>query len=268
MEKMEAAEAAIYNNMNRISLSDMKAVKLMNRIDTKFVAPRSALTQILKRAHAMGYMVQYADSVLSSYYTVYYDTAELEMYTVHHNRKLRRQKIRCRTYVESELSFLEIKNKNNKGRTKKIRIAVDRNEELFLRQNNEAVQFIDTNSKYKLTRLQPSITTEFSRITLVNQEKTERITIDVNVNFHNFHNGSDGNLNDVIIIELKQDGRYVSTMRSILLDMRIRPMKISKYCMGIVLTFCDDPTVKTNRFKIKLKKINKLITQNRYVTIS
>lgn len=252
------AESAIYDSMTRISLSDMKAVKLMNRVDTKFVAPRAALSQILLQAKAMGYMVQFSDSVLSGYSTIYYDTHELEMYTMHHNRKLCRQKIRCRTYVGSDLSFLEIKNKNNKGRTKKIRITVDDTDTVAIRKNTEAVQFINSNTKYDFGRLLPALTTEFSRITLVNKEKTERITIDVDVNFYNFFNGRRGNLNEIIIIELKQDGRYASMMRQILREMRIKPFKISKYCIGTVLTNLDNPGVKVNRFKIKLKKINKL----------
>lgn len=265
MESTPITESAIYNTMQRITLSEMKAVKLMNRTDTKFVAPRCALAEILSRAKEMGYMVQYTNGVLSSYSTIYFDTHDLEMYTMHHNRKLRRQKIRCRTYVESKLSFLEIKNKNNKGRTKKIRITVDESDSIALRQNDEAIDFVNSNTKYRFNELVPALTTEFSRITLVNPEKTERITIDLNVSFYNFFNKQCGNLKPIIIIELKQDGRYVSTMRQILRDLRIMPLKMSKYCMGTVIT-TTNPNVKTNRFKIKLKKIKKLSSQN-YDTI-
>lgn len=252
------AEATIYDNMPRITLSEMKSVKLMNRTDTKFVAPRCTLSKILTKAKDMGYMVQYTDNVLSSYSTIYYDTDQLEMYTMHHNRKLCRQKIRCRTYVESQLSFLEIKNKNNKGRTKKIRISVADTDTTLIKHNQEAARFINDNTKYDFNRLSPALTTEFSRITLVNREKTERITIDINVNFYNFFNDKRDDLNEIIIIELKQDGRYTSLMRQILREMRIKPFKISKYCIGTVLTNLDNPDVKINRFKIKLKKLHKL----------
>lgn len=253
------SEAVIWNQMPHISLDEMKSVKLMNRTDTKFVAPRCALAQILKHATQMGYMVQYTTGVLNSYSTIYYDTTTLEMYTMHHNRKLRRQKIRSRTYIESEISFLEIKNKNNRGRTKKIRISVPNTDTSLIKQNKEAVKFIETNTKYLFPSLQPALITEFSRITLVNKEKTERITIDLNVNFHNFIHNNDDNLNDIIIIELKQDGRYVSTMRQILRDLRIMPFKISKYCVGTALT---NPDAKANRFKKKIILLKKIAQYN------
>lgn len=253
------SEAVIWDQMPRISLDEMKSVKLMNRTDTKFVAPRCALAQILKRATKMEYMVQYTTGVLNSYSTIYYDTLGLEMYTMHHNRKLCRQKVRSRTYIESEISFLEIKNKNNRGRTKKIRISVPDTDTTQIKENAEAVEFIEKNTKYVFSDLRPSLTTEFSRITLVNKEKTERITIDLNVNFHNFIHNNDGNLNDIIIIELKQDGQYVSTMRQILRDLRIMPFKISKYCVGTALT---NPDAKSNRFKKKIILLKKIAQYN------
>lgn len=253
------SEAKIWDQMPHISLDEMKSVKLMNRTDTKFVAPRCALAQILKRATKMEYMVQYTTGVLNSYSTIYYDTLGLEMYTMHHNRKLCRQKVRSRTYIESEISFLEIKNKNNRGRTKKIRISVPDTDTTLIKENSEAIKFIEKNTKYAFSNLRPSLTTEFSRITLVNKEKTERITIDLNVNFHNFIHNNDGNLNDIIIIELKQDGRYVSTMRQILRDLRIMPFKISKYCVGTALT---NPDAKSNRFKKKIILLKKIAQYN------
>lgn len=252
-------EAVIWDKMPHISLDEMKSVKLMNRTDTKFVAPRCVLAQILKRAAQMEYMVQYTTGVLNNYSTIYYDTPELEMYTMHHNRKLCRQKVRSRTYIESKISFLEIKNKNNRGRTKKIRISVSDTDTTLIGENFEAVKFIEKNTKYTFSNLRPSLTTEFSRITLVNKEKTERITIDLNVNFHNFIHDNDDNLNDIIIIELKQDGRYVSTMRQILRELRIMPFKISKYCVGTALT---NPDVKSNRFKKKIILLKKIAQYN------
>ena len=47
------------------------------------------------------------------------------MYLIHHDRHLVRDKVRVRTYVDSHLTFCEVKHKNNKGRTKKKRIAVE-----------------------------------------------------------------------------------------------------------------------------------------------
>ena len=61
------------------------------------------------------------------------------------------------------------------------------------------------------------------------------------------------------VMELKQDGRAHSLLKDVLFDMRIRPFKVSKYCIGTCLT---QPTVKQNRFKKKLRRIEKLKANN------
>jgi hypothetical protein len=62
-----------------------------------------------------------------------------------------------------------------------------------------------------------------------------------------------------MIIELKQAGRMPSRMKEYLHESRILPGGMSKYCLGVVLT---DPTVKSNRFKAKIRYIQKLTTPN------
>ena len=100
-----------------IELSGMKEIQLMNRIDTKFIATCEQLNSILKLAQE-SYRIQIVNAErISSYDTLYFDTEDCDMYKQHHNRRLKRQKIRTRTYVQSNITFLEIKNKNNKGRT-------------------------------------------------------------------------------------------------------------------------------------------------------
>ncbi len=59
-----------------------------------------------------------------------------------------------------------------------------------------------------------------------------------------------------MIIELKQDGRAASQMKGILLDHRVKPVRISKYCVALTLT---DPAAKTGRFKVKVRTIEKTI---------
>ena len=61
-----------------------------------------------------------------------------------------------------------------------------------------------------------------------------------------------------MIIELKQDGRADSEMKDILLRHRVKPVRVSKYCIGTTLT---DDSVKHNRFKPKIRTIEKVIHQ-------
>ena len=62
------------------------------------------------------------------YETRYFDTADYEMYTKHHNGKLNRYKVRFRTYVDSEMNFFEVKFKTNTGRTRKSRVKCELHE--------------------------------------------------------------------------------------------------------------------------------------------
>lgn len=245
-----------------ISLDEMESVKLMNRVDTKFVCHESLLPSILSQAEE-GYTVQeVAGKRIATYDTVYYDTSGLDMYLRHHDQQLVRRKVRVRTYVDTGSVFLEIKKKNNRGRTKKKRIAIqveNRKSPDLCAQRLEGdrllTEFVAKHTPYEWSELAPKERTSFERVTLVNKGKTERLTIDFNLRFEAIGSGVKADLGPLVIIELKRDGLVPSRMQHILRDLRIFPMKISKYCMGVTMTI---PEVKHNRFKEKLIKLNKL----------
>ena len=235
----------------------MKSIKLMNRIDTKFVAPASALSTILQMAD-VNYRIQTIEQeAVLGYDTLYFDTPNCEMYLKHHNRKLKRQKVRTRTYLQSGLTFLEIKSKSNRGRTHKERVKIERSE-FFTFQENSAAQLLMADiCSYKASELQPTLSTRFKRITLVNRAKTERLTIDFDLSFENYITGLMVAQPNLLIIELKQDGLAHSDMKDILTKLRIKQFKISKYCIGTAMT---NRNIKQNRFKLKLNKLNKITT--------
>ena len=66
----------------------------------------------------------------------------------------------------------------------------------------------------------------------------------------------------LVIVELKQDGLCYSPMKEILQDMRVKKLKVSKYCVGTVLA---NPTVKANRFKRKIRLINKTLENQKQI---
>ena len=239
----------------------MDTVKLMNRIDTKYAVPRSVLPAILEAAREAYFAQEINGKRIATYDTMYYDTDTLDMYIRHHDRQLVRQKIRIRQYVDSHLTFLEIKRKNNKGRTKKKRIVVpgfDIQGETFGESKKEkwAVEdYIAAKSRYRWSELSPHLWTKFHRITLVNKAKTERLTIDMDLVWENVITGETKTYPELVIIELKRDGNVPSQMTHIMMNLHVHPLKISKYCIGTALT---TPGIKKNRFKSKIRKIEKL----------
>lgn len=250
----------VWQQMPTITLDEMSAIKLMNRVDTKYVLSEECCMELLRKAVGE-YSVQVIGDVRAARYeTLYYDTPDWNMYTVHHNRRLTRQKIRTRTYIETMLSFAEVKNKTNRGRTKKRRTVINREYFSDFKHSAEASEFIAQHSAYPLDDLIPSLITRFERITLVNHAHTERLTIDFNVRFDNLRSGKElsPGVERMVIVELKQDGMCYSPMKQIMLDLRVKRLKVSKYCLGVVLT---TPDVKTNRFKRKLRQVRKAINQ-------
>ncbi|MBR1706912.1 MAG: polyphosphate polymerase domain-containing protein [Bacteroidales bacterium] len=240
-----------------ITLAEMDAITLMNRIDSKYVTDEATLVDILRDAAAAGYRVLVTEgSPVSPYDSIYYDTAGLKMFSDHHNRRLRRQKVRTRSYVNSGATFLEIKRKDNKGRTSKKRTSIPLAELPDFRGDADACRYLAKYSDFEAGDLAPVLETRFLRITLVNAALTERLTIDTQLCFKNLRTGLEASLRNAVIIELKQDGRAASQMKGILLDHRVKPVRVSKYCIAVTLT---DPSAKSNRFKVKVRTIEKII---------
>ena len=244
-----------------IDLDRMDTIRLMNRIDTKYVTTSSVLDAILRQALACGYMMFVSEGVrIHPYDSIYFDTQDLRMFLDHRNSRLVRQKVRTRIYSASELCFLEVKSKNNHSRTKKKRISIPPEEFTDFRGDGLCSDFLSKITDYRADSLSPSVETSFSRMTLVDKDLSERITIDSGICFRNMRNGVTSGLGDVVIIELKRDGRKRSTMQDILLSLRVKPMRISKYCMGVALT---DSRCRPGRFLEKIRACEKLCSSQR-----
>lgn len=239
------------NKLGPISLKEMDSVKLLNRTDTKYVVNKNILPVILNDIKDKYFVLEIDKQRLFSYESLYFDTEGLFMFTAHHNGKLNRYKIRKREYIESKLNYLEIKFKNNKGRTIKKRICGD---DLSDNLSDRAKGFIAENTPFKPEGLKGQVTTAFKRFTLVNKNLTERITVDLNVSFKNHLKNA--KFNNISIIEVKQDKlTNDSLLTEKLRENKIQPGSFSKYCFGTVLT---GNNIKTNNFKPKLLQINKI----------
>lgn len=244
------------DQMTPIGLDDMKAVRLMNRVDQKYMASADQLEELFSRV-ADGYYVQHiAGNPLAPYRTLYFDTPDLAMYTMHHNQKLNRQKLRVRTYRSTDTTFFEIKNKDNKKKTRKVRIPIDVSMFDRVAEVPEVRDFVEQNTPYSFRTLHPCLENRFERITLVDRGMSERVTIDRGIIFHNRATDIDADISRLLVIEVKHEvGAPMSAIEQALHEMHILPRRMSKYCIGTALT---DPSAKRNRFKPKLLYIEKI----------
>ncbi len=237
-----------------ITLEEMKNIRLMKRTDCKYLTNIPALMELLRLAQGSYYVQDIDGRRISTYTTTYWDGEERhEMFRTHHCGHRPRTKVRVRTYIESQMTFLEIKKKNNHNKTSKKRIAVPSVETVI---NDRAGEdFLTEHTGYTFDDIVPTLRNHFHRITLVNLDKTERLTIDFGLSFYNHETGQEAEMDNVVIIELKRDGRVHSPVLAMLRKLRIKPAGFSKYCIGSSVTNSSLPQ---NRFKKRLVRIRKV----------
>jgi hypothetical protein len=247
---------SILNSFSPVTLEEMDSVRLMNRLDTKFVFSAGLLPDFLSSLIQSYKVLEIGQRRNFLYNTRYLDTEEMLFYHQHVTGKLARHKIRFRKYESSGITFFEIKKKTNKNRTVKWRIEDTFNADI---RDEKASLFIRKHIPLSSFTLQPGIENKFNRVTLVGTETKERITFDHCISFSSL----DGNMAELpylAIAEIKSEG-FPSSSPFVLAarKMGIKSTAFSKYCMGNAL-LRDLP--KKNILKQKILLLNKI--ENEY----
>ena len=235
-----------------IALQDMEDVALLDRTDTKLLLTQDQLNTALHHL-AQAYRVLEIEGQRQHHYqTLYFDTVDLDYYHQHHNGKRNRYKVRERAYVDSGLTFVEVKHKTRHDRTIKHRHPV---RELTTEFDPHAVVFIQTHAPFGEEVLAPTLWNSFQRITLVSTRRVERVTLDVNLCLR--WNSAWVTLPGVAIAEVKQtrfsyDSDFLREMR----HLGVRPTNFSKYCTGISMLY---PHVKHNAFKPRMLHLKRIM---------
>jgi hypothetical protein len=245
----------ILKQFDPITLQEMDEVKFLDRMDTKFIFKFDQLPDVLKELSSKYFALKVEGTCLSIYETLYFDTSYLALYLKHHNGKLNRFKVRKRFYVTSNLGFFEIKFKNNKGRTIKKRI---RDDDITANINDSSAKLLKEKTGLTVAMLHPSLWVYYKRITLINKDFTERLTIDMDLLFKNTNNIVKDYPN-LVIAELKQERSARSPFAVLMHKRHIANLSISKYCLGIANIY---QPVKKNNFKEKIIQLNKLCYEN------
>lgn len=246
-----------------ITLKQLDSVKLMNRQDTKMVIKTENLPNVLDALNDEYFVLEIDGRRISSYESLYYDYATLDLYMKHHNGHSNRYKVRFRKYIESNISFLEVKLKSNKKRTIKTRIKTD---DIEYNLQPKSVEFLEEQTPLDISRLEPSVLIFYRRITLANKDLTERVTIDVNLSFQNYYLKEVVEHPDMAIIEVKQErfNRKSPAVQALHAN-KVYPIRLSKYCLGVMT--CLD-SIKRNTFKKKLLQLAKITGNDVYRNIA
>ena len=237
-----------------IGLGDIGKANFMNRIDTKFPLRTDVLfEEILPSIVDDYYIVEINGLRYMEYETVYFDTPDNTFFTAHQNGKKDRYKVRKRTYVDTGNRFLEIKHKNNKGKTKKKRIEITSSlSEIVPEEYDFLVEHIP--ESISPASLKAVIQNHFHRITLVRKDMGERCTIDCELGFKT-PDDSSTETDGFSMVELKHEaGAPKSPLQKVLARNGIKQASFSKYCIGRVLAL---QPVKYNLFKERIRTIQK-----------
>lgn len=241
---------SILSSFSKITLPEMGSFSLLKRFDSKFILKESDFYNILSNLSSDYAGFWHNESFLSTYSSLYFDTDNFDFYLQHHNQKNNRCKIRFRNYVESNLSFLEIKQKSKNGLSKKTRILGDFKANHF---STEQVKFMEKLiPEIKAEKLFPILNNRFTRVTLVSKKENERLTFDLNINFE--HQNKTTSIPNFVVAELKQENKNSnSAFLQQLKTYGIREQNFSKYCIGLSIL---NHKIKRNNFKPILLKID------------
>jgi hypothetical protein len=242
-------------NFDKISLPELEQVKLMDRYDTKCFFHINKLPDLLKNLANHYRVLEIANLQCLQYDSLYFDTADFGFYYNHHNERSNRYKLRYRQYVESnKLTFFEVKFKSNKGRTIKKRVKCTG---IASQIPQESLPLLgETNLSY--AALVPVVRIQYKRITLVNNDFSERVTIDIQLSFEQENQAHQ--LPEIAIVEVKQDKvNRRSPIMQVLHNNHIHPGSLSKYCLGMLLCY---PQLKNNNFKKTMLRVQKTKENN------
>lgn len=237
-----------------IGLKDLERVELMDRQDTKYFFRADLLPEILRKIGQYYNVLEIENRRCFQYDSLYYDTPNFKLYHQHHNRRLNRYKIRYRKYVESDLTFFEVKLKSNKGRTIKERVKCN---DIQPQLSQHVFDFLQKKIGADAGELQPQMQISYKRITLADKGFKERVTIDLDMNFA--RGDAHYPFGELAIVEIKQ-GKFdrQSPFITALHELHILPGSLSKYCFAVA-QHCEG--VKTNRFKKLMRRVEKINAQ-------
>ena len=226
-----------------ISLKQLSPLTLLDRMDTKYVINTEQLREVLTASIDQYKILEINGVRPGRYVTTYLDTPDFAMYFAHHNGERHRYKLRCRSYLDSEMAFLEVKMKTNKERMVKFRRPVPQH-----LQNLDSFDrsWLPPDFPYQFEDVRAVVWNRFRRFTLAHFENQERLTVDLDIEFGS--GPAAVHYPDLAVIEVKQS--KFSMMRSPLARelhrLHVQPRSISKFCVAAAHFY---PGFKANHFK-------------------
>lgn len=247
--------------MPKISLTEInEQAQLLTRVDRKYVLPIEVVSKLLIAMGESAQVLQIESNIAHLYKSTYFDTPELVSYHSAAFGRRRRFKVRARTYVDTGLSFIEVKTKGANKQTVKERVAYAPKESTL---SLQAVKYVDSILRasnidsVNAAELQPVLTTEYKRTTLLLPLEGARATVDFNLRIEAAGEKA-LEFTDLAVVETKS-GSTPSSVDRLIWTMGYRESKISKFGTGMAALYPDLPSNKWHRVLTKDLKIKESI---------
>ncbi len=242
--------SATITGLAPISLAELnEKAALQTRVDRKYALNREDAARVLSAVDASTRVLEIDGQRASSYESVYFDTPDLLSYRMAAHARRRRFKLRTRSYLDSQQTWLEVKTRGARSTTVKDRIEHEMDHRDLLTASardyaDSALESVGIGQPEEL-ELVPTLITRYDRTTLFIESSLSRATIDNNLSWE----GSDGRIlhrPDLVIIESKSGSR-TSEIDRLLWRWGHRPVNISKFGTGLAAIRPDLPSNKWAR---------------------
>ena len=170
------------------------------------------------------------------YRSVYFDSPDLSSYLAAARPRRRRYKVRVRSYLDSDLQFVEVKTRGSRGATVKDRLShpgsayeLGAAGRTYVAETLTAAGLHDRG--HRVDDLGPVLTVRYRRTTLLLPRSGARATLDTQLSWQ-LPGAAPLALPDLAIVETKS-ARAATEVDRALWTMRHRPSTVSKYGTGL-----------------------------------
>lgn len=249
------------NNFQALTLSELNAqASFLKRIDRKFLLTTQEFWEFLEELKDDFHVLEISGKKVFSYDNIYMDTKDYLFYEQHQNKLKSRTKVRTRLYEDSQIAFFEYKQKIN-GVTQKFRYQFPAEEHGNM--TKWKTRFFEWvwQSMYQwdpqAPKIFPAMKTKYNRITLVEKNGWERLTVDFNIQTLDLRDpdAQKVDLKNLVIIESKSLAKKCASLEILEKNHKSQASSCSKYSLWIVYAGLAQ---KYSTFKKTIDEIEKI----------
>ncbi|MGY2701891.1 polyphosphate polymerase domain-containing protein [Nocardioides sp. HB32] len=225
----------------------LASAALQTRVDRKYLVPLDVFAAVLEQVAGHFSVLEIGGRRLFRYESIYFDTPDRATYHQHAHDRPGRVKVRTRAYLDTGDCQLEFKRVGRRGETVKERYPYPLDDRHRLDRSARVLAGDWVGEAVSAALLEPVLTTTYLRTTLVDGDA--RMTCDLDLRFEDRRGCSYGPLDRLVVVESKTRGALSRLDRLLIAEGR-RPVRLSKYCVGMAVL---DPALPANRWNRELR---------------